>query len=68
MTQACRALIEVGLQQLGLTSITIGCATENRASQQIPLRLGFVKQHTLANNEWLYDHYIFLLTHPQDAL
>jgi len=58
MTQACRALIAVGMQQLGLASITISCAVENKKSQSIALRLGFVWQETVANKEWLYDHYV----------
>jgi ribosomal-protein-serine acetyltransferase len=72
MTQACQALIEIGFQQLGLTTITISCARENHKSQRMPLRLGFVWQQMLPNKEWLYDHYVdhdrFFLRRPKALL
>ncbi len=71
ITQACQALIDVAFQQLGLTSLTIQCATENYKSQAIPLRLGFVWHKTIPNKEWLYDRYVdyhvYLLKRAQSA-
>lgn len=58
ITQACKFLIDIGFQELGLSTITIGCATDNYKSQGIPIRLGFVWQETIPNKEWLYDHYV----------
>lgn len=68
VTKACKALIDIGFQQLGLSTLAISCATENYKSQAIPIRLGFVWQQTITNKEWLYDHYvdhhIYLLSRP----
>ena len=71
VTKACQALVDVAFQELGLTSLTIHCATENYKSQTIPLRLGFVWHKTIPNNEWLYDryvdHHVYLLKRVQGA-
>ncbi|MEL6358447.1 MAG: GNAT family protein, partial [Bacteroidota bacterium] len=59
--------IHVAFHRLGLTSVTILCATGNHKSQAVPLRLGFTWQKTIPDNQWLYDHYIdshvYLLEH-----
>ncbi|MEO6760537.1 MAG: GNAT family N-acetyltransferase, partial [Saprospiraceae bacterium] len=47
MTQACKAVLEVGFRELGLNRIEIKCGTENRKSQVIPERLGFVQEGIL---------------------
>ncbi|MEL6606991.1 MAG: GNAT family N-acetyltransferase [Bacteroidota bacterium] len=67
VTRACQAMIHVAFHRLGLTSVTILCATGNHKSQAVPLRLGFTWQKTIPDNQWLYDHYIdshvYLLEH-----
>ena len=72
ITRACRAIIQIAFQQLGLQSLTICCATENYKSQAIPLRLGFVWHQTIPNSEWLYDHYVdhhvYLLERTKSAV
>lgn len=69
VTRACQAMIDIAFHTLGLKSVMILCATGNQKSQAIPLRLGFVWQKTIPNNQWLYDHYIdsnvYLLRCPQ---
>ena len=58
MTQCCRALIEHAFTDLQLNRVVITCATGNHRSQAIPERLGFCREGTLRETEWLYDHYV----------
>lgn len=58
MTRACRALITYGFDIVELHRIEIYCAPGNTRSRAIPERLGFVKEGTLREAEWLYDHYV----------
>jgi ribosomal-protein-serine acetyltransferase len=53
-----RAIIDYAFQFLKVNRIEIRCATENLASQSIPIKLGFTKEGVLRANEWLYDHYV----------
>lgn len=59
ITRACSALMDFGCSQLGLKKVTISCAVENKRSQAVPLRLGFVRQAEVQREvEWLYDHWV----------
>ncbi len=58
ITKSCRNLINYGFSSLGLNRIEIRCAVENVKSQAIPNRLGFKREGTIREAEWLYDHYV----------
>ena len=58
MTKTCARLIQIGFEQLDLNKISIRCATENCKSASIPERLGFVKEGTFRESEWLYDRFL----------
>lgn len=58
VTQACRKLIDIGFQKIGLSTIFISCAEENYKSHRIPIKLGFSLYQTIKKKEWLYDHYV----------
>ena len=58
MTQACMLLVQYVLQELGLHRIEIRCAEENFKSRAIPERLGFTKEGTIRDAEFLYNHYV----------
>lgn len=60
MTAACRALVNYGFTDLGLNRQVIACATDNHRSRKIPERLGFCREGTLRQAEWLYDRYVDL--------
>lgn len=67
ITEACRAMVEYGVSQLGLHRIEIKCATGNRKSCAIPERLGFVNEGIARQGEWLYDHYVDLVIYSMLA-
>jgi ribosomal-protein-serine acetyltransferase len=57
MTKATQALVDHAFKTLYLNRIEIQCGTENTKSSAIPERLGFVREGTLRDAEYLYDHY-----------
>ena len=57
MTKACRSLMDHGIDNLGLNRVEIMCATTNQKSCAVPERLGFVREGTLRQAEWVFDHY-----------
>lgn len=58
MTQACGEMVRYGFQELNLNRLEIRVATENKKSQAIPLRLGFVYEGVIRQTEWLYDRFV----------
>jgi len=58
MTRACRALLDHIFNDMGLNRVEIACATGNTGSCAIPRRLGFTREGTRHQVEWLYDHYV----------
>lgn len=60
MTNVCRVMIDYAFKTLHLNKITILCATDNLKSCAIPQRLHFVKEGTIRDAQWLYDHYVDL--------
>lgn len=67
MTKACRALVEHAFTDLGLNRIEIRCAPGNKKSCAIPERLGFTREGTSRQAEWLYDHFIDLVVYSMLA-
>lgn len=63
MTRACMAMVGHAFHDLGLHRVEIRCATENRRSCSIPQRLGFTREGTLRDAEWLYDHFVDLVVY-----
>ncbi len=58
MTACCRSLVDHAFRDLGLNKVVIACGTRNRRSQEVPVRLGFVREGVSRDAEWLYDHFI----------
>ncbi|WP_334301100.1 GNAT family N-acetyltransferase [Alkaliphilus sp. B6464] len=58
MTKVTKALVEYIFTELNLNRVEIRCAENNYKSRAIPERLGFTKEGTLRETEWLYDHYV----------
>ncbi len=67
MTRACRALVDYAFAKLQLNRVEIRCATGNLRSQAIPERLGFTREGTLREGEWLYDHFVDLIVYSMLA-
>lgn len=61
ITQACKAIIRYGFDELKLNRIEIKCASENRKSQAVPERLGFTKEGILRQAEWLHGQFVDLV-------
>src|SRR5690625_3341437 len=57
MTKAVEALIDYAFNELNLNKIDIRAATDNQKSRAIPERLGFVREGTIRQGEWLYNQY-----------
>jgi ribosomal-protein-serine acetyltransferase len=63
VTEACRGIIHLGFNEMGLNRIEIRAASENKKSRAIPERLGFTKegvirQVEIVNGEF-YDHVVY---------
>lgn len=58
MTRVVRSLTEFAHTELELNRVEIRIASGNERSEAIPIRLGFTKEGTLRQTEWLYDHYV----------
>ncbi len=58
MTVALRTLTEHAFSELNMNRIDIRVATGNSSSQAVCNRLGFKKEGTIRQAEWLYDHYV----------
>ncbi len=61
ITKSCRALVNYAFGELNLTRVEIRCGVRNKKSRRIPERLGFQKEGTLRQAEWLHDHFIDLV-------
>lgn len=58
MTRACEAYVQHAFADLGLHRIEIRCAVHNVKSRAIPERLGFRRESTVRDAEWLYDRFV----------
>jgi len=56
--KACKAMLHFAFNEWDLNRVEIRCATKNKASQAIPIYLGFQQEGILRENEWLYDHFV----------
>ena len=63
VTDAVRALIKYGFEEMNLNRIEILCAVENTRSRAIPERLGFKNEGVTRQCEWLYDHFVDSVTY-----
>ncbi len=58
VTRACRGILDYVFGELGLNVAEIACAPGNARSCAVPERLGFTREGTLRQREWLYDHFV----------
>ncbi|HET7579668.1 MAG TPA: GNAT family protein [Bacillales bacterium] len=58
MTKTCRALIDHAFGAWELNRVEICCGTGNVKSCAIPERLGFMKEGTIRDDEWVNGRYI----------
>ncbi|MFJ7887705.1 GNAT family N-acetyltransferase [Lysinibacillus xylanilyticus] len=58
MTKTVLALLQYAFEDLQLNKVEIRAAVGNAKSRAIPERLGFTKEGTIREAEWLYDHYV----------
>ncbi|GAK49638.1 ribosomal-protein-serine N-acetyltransferase [Candidatus Moduliflexus flocculans] len=54
MTRCVKAMINIGIQELGLKKIEIFCAEGNHRSRAIPERLGFMQEGVIRRAFDLY--------------
>lgn len=55
MTKCVKTCINYGFKELGLNKIVIKCASENKKSAAIPIRLGFTYKKTILRNFDTYE-------------
>jgi ribosomal-protein-serine acetyltransferase len=67
MTNACRMLVDYAFYEYQLNRVQIRCATGNKKSNAIIERLGFIKEGTIRQAEFLYDHYVDLFVFGMTA-
>jgi len=60
ITGACKAVIDYSFNRLGLNRVEIRAGTENYKSQAIPQRLGFKKEGTIRQGEFVNNRFIDL--------
>ncbi|NHM30886.1 GNAT family N-acetyltransferase [Neobacillus terrae] len=58
MTKVAKALTDYAFKHLKLNKVEIRAAAGNKKSRSIPEKLGFVKEGTIRQAEWLYDHFV----------
>lgn len=67
MTRAVEAVVTHAFEIWGMNKVEIRAAVGNHKSRAIPQRLGFVEEGVLRDAEWLYDHYVDLVSYGQLA-
>ena len=60
ITRSCKALVDVAFFDYQLNRVQLRCATGNRKSCAVIERLGFIKEGTVHQAEFLYDRYVDL--------
>lgn len=67
MTQAVKALLEVGFHEYHLNRLEIACAMDNHRSRAIPERLKFELEGVLREREYLYGKYVDIVIYSMLA-
>lgn len=67
VTKACRTFVDYAFYKFRLNRVQIRCATGNKKSCAIIERLGFNKEGTIQQAEFLYDHYVDLHVYGMTA-
>src|SRR5205814_493440 len=60
ITKCCIALLDYLFGELGVHRVVIQCGTGNRRSSAVPQRLGFTREGTARQGEWVNDRWIDL--------
>ncbi len=63
MTWCVSELLRISFEELGLNKIKICCASGNKSSEAIPLRLGLVCEGTLRKEQYLNGKFVDLLVY-----
>jgi ribosomal-protein-serine acetyltransferase len=63
MTRAVEAMVDHAFLEWKLNRVEIRCAPGNAKSRAIPERLGFTREGTLREVEWLYDRHVDLVVY-----
>ena len=58
VTEAVKAFLRYGFEEMNLNKIEIHCAVDNSRSRAIPERLGMRQDGILRDDGWLYDHFV----------
>lgn len=67
ITRAVSSLLEYLFETLKLNRVEIQVAVNNQKSIAIPERLGFFREGTKRDGQWLYDHYEDIVTNSMLA-
>jgi len=67
VTKSCRALITNAFETLNMNRVEIRCGAKNLKSRKIPENLGFKKEGTARQAEWLHDRFIDLVVYSMLA-
>ncbi|MDL4839468.1 GNAT family N-acetyltransferase [Aquibacillus rhizosphaerae] len=62
ITNSVKSLVNYLFGEMNLHRIEIQCATNNLKSISIPKRLGFEEEGIKRDGQWLYDHFVDLVT------
>ena len=65
MSRSVTALVDLALGGLALHRVEIRVAVGNARSRAIPERLGFTREGTTRDSEWLYDHFESLVVYSR---
>ena len=57
-TTACRVMVRCGFEVLQLHRVELTIASGNDKSSAVAKKLGFQKEATLIQSEWLNDHFV----------
>lgn len=63
VTSCVQSLLHHVFDELQLNKVLIQCAAENSRSRAIPVRLGFREEGISRDGQWVYDHYVDLITY-----
>ncbi|MBY0462785.1 MAG: GNAT family N-acetyltransferase [Alphaproteobacteria bacterium] len=66
VTKACKVMLSIAFQYLGLKLVAIECGVENSRSRAIPERLGLKADKIIKNNELINGHYIDHMEYVMD--